>query len=322
MAGFAISMVYISMRKGNAMWQLQQLRHFVAIYEQGSVSAAARQLGLSQPALSRSMQRLEDAVGLVLFQRDTHHLRPTDFAQSLYRQANRILQESAGLDRMVGRHREGKAGVISIGCGPFVPDILMQMLSGPNVLAQGQRLDIQGGEFHTLQKGLYAYRHDFMVYDLRLRQRLPDQDDLVTHPLLALPLRVVASPKIMAASAVAGSDEQALKTLAFEQRWALPRVSRNYRRETATWLTALMNERGGPDYQLDTISSCLALCREGKALTLAPDSMIAGDVASGALCVLPLDAGVDAQPSMYRLRSHPLSEPAARVWQFLASSQT
>ena len=211
MAGFAISMVYISMRKGNAMWQLQQLRHFVAIYEQGSVSAAARQLGLSQPALSRSMQRLEDAVGLVLFQRDTHHLRPTDFAQSLYRQANRILQESAGLDRMVGRHREGKAGVISIGCGPFVPDILMQMLSGPNVLAQGQRLDIQVGEFHTLQKGLYAYRHDFMVYDLRLRQRLPDQDDLVTHPLLALPLRVVASPKIMAASAVAGSDEQALK---------------------------------------------------------------------------------------------------------------
>lgn len=299
------------------MWQLQQLRHFVGVYEQGSVSAAARQLGLSQPALSRSLQRLEEAVGLALFQRDTHHLRATDFAESLYHQANRILQESAGLDRMVGRHREGKAGVVSIGCGPFVPDILMQLLSQEQVLPQGQRLDLQVGEFHVLQKGLYGYRYDFLVYDLRLKQRLPDQDDLVTHPLMPMPLRVVAPPEL--AESVCGADQEQLQAFVCQQRWALPRVSRNYRRETASWLSALMNDRGGPDYQLDTISSCLALCREGKAVTLAPDSMIASDVACGALSVLPLEAGVEARPSMYRLRSHPLSGPASRVWAYLES---
>ncbi|EKF74878.1 LysR family transcriptional regulator [Alcanivorax hongdengensis A-11-3] len=297
------------------MWQLQQLRHFLVIYDQGSVSAAARQLGLSQPALSRSIGKLEASLGMVLFQRDTRHLRPTDAADALYRQASRVLQENAGLERLALRFREGRAGVVRIGCGPFVPDMLAQLLASPS-LTPGIRLDIQVEAFHALQKGLYAYRYDFLVYDMRRRERLPDQDDLVVQPLAPLPLRVVA-PAAMACE-LEGRDETNLIRFVDQQPWALPRVSRDYRRDTADWLTGLLNERGGPDYQLDTISSCLALCRQGRALTLAPDSMVAADVESGALCLAALDAGIDAQPSMYRLRSHPLSDSARQVWQLIA----
>ena len=51
------------------MWQLQELTRFRAVYEHGSLSAAARALGPSQPALSRSLQRLEQSAGAPLFER-------------------------------------------------------------------------------------------------------------------------------------------------------------------------------------------------------------------------------------------------------------
>ncbi|QJX01725.1 LysR family transcriptional regulator [Alcanivorax sp. IO_7] len=52
-------------------WQLQQLIQFRAVYEHGSLSAAARALGVSQPALSRALAKLEEELGAALFQRHT-----------------------------------------------------------------------------------------------------------------------------------------------------------------------------------------------------------------------------------------------------------
>ena len=59
-------------------WQLQQLIQFRAVYEHGSLSAAARALGVSQPALSRALAKLEEELGAALFQRHTRALRPTE----------------------------------------------------------------------------------------------------------------------------------------------------------------------------------------------------------------------------------------------------
>ena len=60
------------------MIELQQLSHLVAIYEQGTMTAAARTLHISQPALSRSVQRLEGELGLPLFEhgRNKTHINP------------------------------------------------------------------------------------------------------------------------------------------------------------------------------------------------------------------------------------------------------
>ena len=48
-------------------FDLNQLRHFLAVVEENTVSAAAEKLNITQPALSRSLMNLESALGVELF---------------------------------------------------------------------------------------------------------------------------------------------------------------------------------------------------------------------------------------------------------------
>lgn len=305
------------------MWHLQQLQQFQSVYEQGSLSAAARALGLSQPALSRALQKLEAEVGAPLFQRHTRALRPTQLAHLLYRQTTRVLRETAGLDRLVERFHAGREGLVRLGCGPFVPDILSQNLA-VGLRRHGLRihLDVHTDHFEALCEGLYAYRYDFLVYDGRQRADLPDRDDVVMEPLLHLPLRVVAPAQWLQGEArEAGTQESAARALMAGKPWALPRVAPEYGRRAEVWFQKMLVERRGAEFVMPTISSCLALCRAGRALTLAPDVLIQEDAAAGILTALPLDMGGSVQICVYRLRSRPLSEAAGRVWRLMLESQ-
>jgi DNA-binding transcriptional LysR family regulator len=73
-------------------------RSFGAVVEHGSLSGAARSLGLSQPTLGRHVEALEQALGATLFERTLQGLRPTDTALRLYEPvagAQRALAEAA-----------------------------------------------------------------------------------------------------------------------------------------------------------------------------------------------------------------------------------
>jgi DNA-binding transcriptional LysR family regulator len=72
-------------------------RSFGAVVEAGSLSAAARKLGLSQPTLGRHIDSLEQDLGIALFERTLHGLKPTDTALRLYEPvaaAERALSEA------------------------------------------------------------------------------------------------------------------------------------------------------------------------------------------------------------------------------------
>ncbi|ASK33971.1 LysR family transcriptional regulator [Alcanivorax sp. N3-2A] len=301
------------------MWQLHHLAQFRAVYEHGSVSAAARALGLTQPALSRSLQKLEESVGAALFQRHTRALRPTELAALVYRQAVRVLDEAAGLDSVIESFHDGLAGLVKVGCGPFVPDIVSQALA-PHLQRQGTaiRLDIQTDHFEALLEGLYAYRHDFLVYDVRKLQELPDPADGVIQPLLRMPVRLVAPRQwLRGAGHRAAHDPDAALRMVLSRPWALPRVAPEYGAQAPFWFQRELLRRRGAEFQLGTISSCLALCRSGRAITIAPDILLTGDREAGAIEVLPLDMGVVVETAAYRLRSRPLSEAAGQVWRMM-----
>jgi DNA-binding transcriptional LysR family regulator len=71
---------------------LPQLRAFLRIVERGSLSAAARDLGTTQPTVSRQLQDLEAAYGTALVVRTTRSLRMTDAGRLVYEQARLIVR--------------------------------------------------------------------------------------------------------------------------------------------------------------------------------------------------------------------------------------
>ncbi|SHO57406.1 HTH-type transcriptional regulator CynR [Vibrio quintilis] len=110
--------------------ELKQLQYFVAVVEQGSISGAARQLSLAQPAISASIKKLESELKLPLFHRRERGVSLTSEGQAFLQHARQILNQAndakllmqafEGLD-----HGEVQVGVPSMLGSYFLPPLLM-----------------------------------------------------------------------------------------------------------------------------------------------------------------------------------------------------
>jgi LysR family transcriptional regulator, benzoate and cis,cis-muconate-responsive activator of ben and cat genes len=86
--------------------ELRQLRYFVAVAEQGSISRAAKKIFLTQPALSRQIKALEDEIGQCLLERQAHSVRLTPAGEVLHREGRALLDRAEQMlqqVRAVGR---------------------------------------------------------------------------------------------------------------------------------------------------------------------------------------------------------------------------
>lgn len=98
--------------------ELRDLRSFLAVVEVGSFSRAAEQLGVSQQAISRHIQALEQAVGVQLVERDQRAALPTALGKELIHYANNILAESSGFQRLVAEALAGNRARVRLGSSP------------------------------------------------------------------------------------------------------------------------------------------------------------------------------------------------------------
>ena len=120
-------------RIGNdaVMLDLAHLRAFARIADLGSVSGAARSLGMPKSSVSRSLSRLEDAFGTSLIERSTRHLRLTDAGLLLHRHARRILDDVSEAENAVGGLIGRPSGTLRISVGfTFAAGPLAPMLPG------------------------------------------------------------------------------------------------------------------------------------------------------------------------------------------------
>lgn len=84
------------------MLDISDLRAFARIADLGSLSAAGRSLRMPKSSVSRALVRLEDAIGAVLVERSTRHLRLTDAGLLLQRHARRILDDVSEAENAIG----------------------------------------------------------------------------------------------------------------------------------------------------------------------------------------------------------------------------
>lgn len=85
---------------------LQLLRAFLAVAEEGSVSAAAEQLGYSQPGLSHRIQTLERELGAVLFRRRGNGMTLTREGQLLLPYARMTMAMMRDVNQAIAEFRE------------------------------------------------------------------------------------------------------------------------------------------------------------------------------------------------------------------------
>lgn len=93
---------------------LRQLEVFEAVMRTGSLSDAARALGVSQPAVSKSLRLAEQAAGFVLFRRVRGRLFPSPQAEALLPQVERIRGELGAIFLLVRQLRDGNAGTVTV----------------------------------------------------------------------------------------------------------------------------------------------------------------------------------------------------------------
>jgi len=93
-------------------WELY--RSFLAVMREGSLSAAGRALGMTQPSLGRHMRELESALGAVLFARSPQGLTPTELAVELVPHAQAMASASAALRRTASGGREEVTGTVRV----------------------------------------------------------------------------------------------------------------------------------------------------------------------------------------------------------------
>lgn len=181
--------------------QSRILRYFLAVYDTCNLSAAAEQVHVTQPALSRAIRQLEDQVGVPLFERRPHGLEPTRFADILARHGRRMDMEyrhALAEIEMSG----GAAAILRIGAGPIwysriLPAIFPAYLrANPRV-----RLKVQSGVISTLVPQLLTGQFDLICSTLDF----PAHAGLIREPIVEVEHALIARRQHPLARAMTGN---------------------------------------------------------------------------------------------------------------------
>ena len=102
----------------NIGWELY--RSFLGVLREGSLSGAARALGITQPTVGRHVAALESALGVALFTRSQVGLMPTEVALALQGHAEAMESTAASLERAATSQGEGLRGVVRISASEVI----------------------------------------------------------------------------------------------------------------------------------------------------------------------------------------------------------
>ena len=144
--------------------KLSHLKHITMVAERGSLRAAARHLGIAQPAITRSIREVEHELGVALFERHPRGVVLTPMGQAFLRRATAIQNELRLATDEIAQMRGNTTGQVDVLLSSAV-----QMALLPRVIAPFRRsfpdvyLTLTEGAFQTAETGLLEGAIDFYV---------------------------------------------------------------------------------------------------------------------------------------------------------------
>ncbi|HEY5082516.1 MAG TPA: LysR family transcriptional regulator [Bauldia sp.] len=169
--------------------QSRLLRHFLAVVERKNITAAADDLHISQPALTRSIRQLETTVGVPLFERLPTGVALTGHGEVLARRARLMDLEYQHALAEIGAMQHGLAGVLRIGAGPvWITTFLPPVVAAFHKQFPRVKVRLTSGVINTLVPELLAGEIDAMCANLDFAA----QSEIVKEPLVTIRHSVVA----------------------------------------------------------------------------------------------------------------------------------
>lgn len=170
---------------------IRHLRQVLAIHRTGGFVKAADELGVSQPALSRSIARLEDELRITLFDRSPSGAVLTPLGLSIIARAERLVTESQRLTRDIELMAAGQVGEVRIGVGPSLQTLLPQLGVALADRYPRLRISLNADSRRPLIEGLASGRLDLILLGEGFDT---DDPDLVRREILPERMAAVARP--------------------------------------------------------------------------------------------------------------------------------
>ena len=248
------------------MIDLRLIRHFESVYRLGSFSKAADEIGLSQSALTKSIQSLELAWGVTLFHRTTRSVAPTDAGKRLYPMSLDLLAHA----ETVKAETRGGERELKVVSGPAILETLIH----PAILGFRQQFPRTRITAETMPPAhaveeLVQRRIHILIYHTTTIRGLPHANRLRTKKLFNEPYMVVCRPD----HDVLKTDRTEASILEFE--WAIAGYDPVFEANLPSQTRELLQASQFPKYRLLSQTACLEMAKATNIITTAPKSAIA-----------------------------------------------
>ncbi len=271
---------------------LTELRYVVMLAKEQHFGKAAERCYVSQPTLSIAVKKLEDELGVALFERTKSRVQPTPIGEAVVKQAQVVLEQASAIKDLATQGKDQLASPLSVGAiftiGPYlIPHVIPQLQK----IAPQMPLVIEEGYTATMRRRLRNGELDVIIVSLPF-----SEPDVVAQPIYDEEFVVLlpASHKLAGKARISSKDLEDENVLMLGEGHC-------FRDQV---LESCPNLRLSMDYN----KANLRTAAEGSSL-----ETLRHMVASGlGITILPQSAAMTALYSEKSLLTRPFTRPAPR----------
>ena len=287
--------------------EIQRLRHFLSVIEHGSIGRAAEALNISQPALSKSIRRLEGSLDAKLVDRGPYGVSPTVFGETLAERARLILHEVRGAEQDIAALRDLRTGHVVVGAGPsIVTDLLPTAITALQLKRGGVRVTIREA-----------------LMDMQLDALARGEIDITVGAFPeSLSVEVRREPLFVDQTVVIARPQHPLNNRRRHRRrledlsgwpWVLPAAPERVRDALADAFVAAGLEPPRPDVETNSAHCMKSVVIETDFLSFMPSRLIRHEVEAGLLTIIPIRDHTWRRAIEIVYRAQTILSPAARA---------
>lgn len=241
---------------------LQQLEYIVAVYRFKHFAKAAEHCEVTQPTLSSMVQKLEDELGIKIFDRKRQPIEPTKAGRGIIEQAWKVLVRARKLKETVEEAKQSLLGAFNIGVLPTVAPYLVPRFF-PQLMNAHPEMDIRVTEMKTEDMKAAIMRGDL---DAGILARVDGLDDMDCETLFYEQFfaYVAEGDPLFGNSSIKTTD------LSGEYLWLLDE-GHCFRDQLVKFCDLKSASRSKRSYNLGSIETFMRIVEGGKGVTFIPE---------------------------------------------------